>query len=157
MAFSALTLVAFAQKKLPNVQLKTIEGKPFETAQLAQEGKYTVVSFWATWCSPCKKELDAISEVYEDWQKQYGAELVAVSIDDARTAAKIPAMLAEKGWPYRVLLDSNRALQQAANVASVPHTIVVDGKGNVVYEHIGYQPGDEEELEKTLKSLSNKQ
>jgi cytochrome c biogenesis protein CcmG, thiol:disulfide interchange protein DsbE len=154
---SLLSVPVFAQHKtLPAVQVKTVEGQLYPLAELGKSGRITVVSCWATWCSPCKKELDTILEVYEEWQTAYNVDLVAVSVDDARTAAKIPAMVAEKGWPYRILVDNNRAFQQGANIASVPHTLLIDQQGHIVYEHVGYQPGDEVELEEKIKALARK-
>jgi len=148
------TFTAFAQNKtLPSANVKTLEGQSFNVQELGKTGKITVISFWATWCSPCKKELDAIKDYYPDWKKDYDMELVAVSVDDTRTAAKIPAMVKEKGWEYRILHDSNKEFQQTANVASVPHTLLLDAAGNIVYEHVGYAPGDELELEEKIKEL----
>ena len=121
--------------------------------RLDANGKITVIRFWATWCSPCKKELDAIMDYYEEWQEKYGVELVAISVDDARSAAKVPAMVKEKGWKYRVLLDPAKELQTAANIQAVPHTFVLDQNGNIVFEHNGYTPGDELELEELFKTL----
>ncbi|MBN8685280.1 MAG: TlpA family protein disulfide reductase [Chitinophagales bacterium] len=150
-----ITLSAFAQQKtLPVVNLKTTDGKTVSTKELATPGKITVVSFWATWCSPCKKELDAIMDYYPEWQSKYNMQLVAISVDDARTAAKIPSMVEEKGWEYSILIDSSKELQQALGVASVPFTLLIDQNGNVVFEHNGYAPGDELELEEKLKELS---
>lgn len=149
-----VAVVAFSQNKtLPSANVKTLEGQSLNVQELGKSGKITVISFWATWCSPCKKELDAIKDYYADWQKDYDMELVAVSVDDTRTAAKIPAMVKEKGWGYRILLDNNKEFQQTANVASVPHTLLLDASGNIVFEHIGYTPGDELELEEKMKAL----
>lgn len=154
LAVCLLAATGFAQSKsLPSATVKTLQGQPLNVTELGKSGKITVISFWATWCSPCKKELDAIKDYYEDWQKEYDMELVAISVDDTRTAAKIPAMIEEKGWEYRVLHDSNKEFQQTANVTSVPHTILLDQKGNIVFEHVGYNPGDELELEEQIKAL----
>lgn len=156
-AFAAMfTLIGLqAQNKtLPSANVKTLEGQSYNIQELAKSGKITVISFWATWCSPCKKELDAIKDYYEEWRSKYNMELVAVSVDDARTGAKVPAMVEEKGWEYRILWDNNKEFQQAINVNSVPHTLLLDANGQVVYEHIGYTPGDELELEERIKTLS---
>lgn len=149
-------VAAFAQKTLPSANVKTLEGQTINVQELGKTGKITVISFWATWCSPCKKELDAIADYYEDWQKDYDMELVAISVDDARSAAKVPGMVKEKGWTYRVLLDPARELQNAANIQAVPHTYVLDQSGNIIYEHNGYTPGDELELEELFKELKKK-
>jgi peroxiredoxin len=150
------TVAAFAQKTLPSANVKTLEGQTINVQELGKTGKITVISFWATWCSPCKKELDAIADYYEDWQKDYDMELVAISVDDARSAAKVPGMVKEKGWTYRVLLDPAKELQNAANIQAVPHTYVLDQSGNIIYEHNGYTPGDELELEELFKELKKK-
>ncbi len=150
------SVAAFAQKTLPSANVKTLEGQTINVQELGKTGKITVISFWATWCSPCKKELDAIADYYEDWQKDYDMELVAISVDDARSAAKVPGMVKEKGWTYRVLLDPARELQNAANIQAVPHTYVLDQSGNIIYEHNGYTPGDELELEELFKELKKK-
>jgi len=150
---AALALTAQENKRLAPAKLKTLEGQTIDAQEIPQEGRITVISFWATWCSPCKKELDAILDYYDEWKEKYNMELVAVSVDDSRTAAKVPAMVAQKRWPYRILHDFNKEFQITANVAQVPYTLVIDSKGNIVYEHTGYAPGDELELEEQLKML----
>jgi len=147
------TVAAYAQKTLPSANVKTLEGQTINVQELGKTGKITVISFWATWCSPCKKELDAIMDYYDEWQEKYGVELVAISVDDARSAAKVPGMVKEKGWKYRILLDPAKELQTAANIQAVPHTYVLDQNGVIIFEHNGYTPGDELELEDLFKEL----
>lgn len=147
------TVSAYAQKTLPSANVKTLEGQTINVQELGKTGKITVISFWATWCSPCKKELDAIMDYYDEWQEKYGIELVAISVDDARSAAKVPGMVKEKGWKYRILLDPAKELQTAANIQAVPHTYVLDQNGVIIFEHNGYTPGDELELEDLFKEL----
>ena len=154
----AAILVSFTtpnDKKLPNVQIKTLEGQAVNIQDYVGKGKPVVLSFWATWCAPCKKELDIISDMYPDWQEE-GVELLAITIDDARQLAKVPGMVASKGWEYTVLSDSKQELQRALNFQTVPQTFLVDGEGNIVYAHSGYQPGDEIELEDKIFALLEK-
>ena len=146
----------FAQKNLPNVNVKDLKGKTINIQDFAKNGKITVISFWATWCSPCKKELDAIADIYPDWQEEYGAEVVAVTIDNARAMAKVPGMVETKQWEYEILSDVNQDLQRALNFQSVPQTFLLDQKGNIVYSHTGYVSGDEYELEDKIKALAGK-
>jgi cytochrome c biogenesis protein CcmG, thiol:disulfide interchange protein DsbE len=143
----------FSQKTLPSANIKTMQGQSLNAQELGKSGKITIISLWATWCAPCKHELDAIKDYYEDWQKNYDMELVAISVDDARTAAKVPAMVEEKGWEYRILHDANKEFVNAANVTSVPYTLFLDRDGNIVYEHMGYSPGDELKFEEKLQEL----
>ena len=144
----------FAQKSLPSVNIKTLDGQSVDIQDYAKNGKITVLSFWATWCSPCKKELDAIADVYPDWVEEYDMELVAVTIDTRRALAKVGPMVQSKGWEYTILSDANKELQQALNFQTVPHTILLDQEGNIVYSHSGYVPGDEYELEDKIKKLA---
>lgn len=154
--FILMTAFVAVEKKIPSVELKTLEGRTVNIQDYVGKGKPVVVSFWASWCHPCKKELDAISEVYPDWQEEYGVEIVAITIDNARGMAKVPGIVSSKGWEYTVLSDSKQTLQQALNFQTIPQTFLVDGKGNIVYSHNGYNPGDEFELEDRIKEVVEK-
>ena len=132
---------------IPSVNVKTLEGKTVDIQDYIGKGNLTVLSFWATWCSPCKKEMDAISDLYPDWKADYGVEFIAVTIDNARALAKVPAMVNSKGWEYTILSDSNQDLQRALNFQTIPQTFLLDGSGKIIYSHSGYSPGDEYELE----------
>ncbi|MEI6311127.1 MAG: TlpA disulfide reductase family protein [Bacteroidota bacterium] len=144
----------FTEKSMPNITLSDINGKKVNVAELAKSGKVVVFSFWATWCIPCKKELTEINKVYEDWQKKYNVEVIAISIDDSRATAKVKTYVNGEGWDYQVLLDVNSDLKRAMGIQSVPYTAVVDKTGNIVYEHNSYVEGDELELEKKIAEYS---
>lgn len=155
---SALTFCfsfsAIGQNTLPDVNLKTLEGKTVSIKDYANNGKVTIISFWATWCTPCKKELDAISKVYDRWVTDYNVELVAVTIDDQRALPRVKPLINQKKWKYTILSDVKQDFQQAMSVQSIPHTYVIDAKGKIVYNHSGYLTGDEKKLEETLKALA---
>lgn len=144
------------QKQLPSVEVKTLDGQTVDLADYGKNGKVTVVSMWATWCTPCKKELDAIAEVYPDWVKDYGLELVAITIDTQRQLAKVKPLVESKGWEYTILSDANNQLRNALNFQTIPQTFLVDRTGQIVYTHSGYVPGDEYELEEQIKAAAGK-
>ena len=151
---SSLSLVA--QEKLnvfPSVDIKNIEGKIINTDEFDNGGKPIIVSFWATWCKPCAKELDAISEVYDEWQDETGVKLLAISIDDARNTAKIAPFANGKDWPYEIYLDANSDLKRALNVNAIPHTFLLNGKKEIVWQHTSYFDGDEDELFEEVQKL----
>jgi peroxiredoxin len=150
------TTVASAQKQVPDVEVKTLEGATVNLKDYAENGKITVISLWATWCSPCKKELDAIAEIYPDWVEEYDMELVAITIDTRRALAKVKPMVQTKGWEYIVLSDANNQLRNALNFQTIPQTYLIDQNGEIVYTHSGYVPGDEYELEDKIKALAKK-
>ena len=152
LAFIALPVLTKAQKILPKIILRSIDTKSVNVQDLGKE-QLTVISFWATWCVPCIKELDAISEVYDDWQEEINVKLVAVSIDDSRTISRVKPLVNGKGWEYDILLDTKHDFKRAMNVVNVPYLIVVK-KGKIVYKHSGYTSGSEYELYEKLIEFS---
>jgi len=149
---SSLSLSA-QDKTVPSVNLKDLSGKTINTADLDNDGQPYIINFWATWCSPCKRELNTIAEVYDDWVDETGVKIYAVSIDDSRTSRNVKPYVDGAAWDFEILLDENSDLKRAMGVAAPPYTFLVDGKGNITYQHIGYSPGDEEELYEKLLEL----
>ena len=133
------SLNVFSQDKIPNVDLKTMEGKTISFHEVTEKNNVVIISLWATWCVPCIKELDAISDVYEEWQKETGVELVAVSIDDSRTVKRVKSLIYGKGWDYQILLDTNNDLKRALGASTVPLTILIKNN-KIVLRHSGYSP-----------------
>lgn len=148
-----LSLTISAQDKIPNTQLKTLDGKTTNLQSIAENNDLIVVSLWATWCVPCKNELDAISEVYSDWQDETNVKLYAVSVDDSRTVKRVKPLVNGKGWDYEVLLDTNNDLKRALGASTVPLTLIIKN-GKIVYKHSGYTPGSEDDLFEEIKKHS---
>ena len=145
---------AFAQ--LPAVTLKTIDGQSVKVDTLNNGGKPFIIDFFATWCKPCLRELDAISEVYGDWQEETGVKIYAVSTDQAQNSQKVKPLISNHGWEYEVLLDPNEDFKRALGGQIIPFTIIVDGNGKIVYKHTGYTDGAEEELINKVRELIGK-
>jgi len=154
--FLAITLVNAMQAQvssLPSVTLKDLDGKDVNTADLSNDGKPVLICFWATWCSPCKKELNTYADYYEEWQKETGVKIYAVAIDDQRTVNSVKPYVNSVSWEYEILSDVNKTFSQAMGVNSPPHTFLLNGKGEIVWQHVGYTPGDEEEVREQLLKL----
>lgn len=148
--FLFCTIQANAQKEIPNITVKKLNGSSISMDEITSEKGVKIISFWATWCVPCINELDAINDVYEDWIDETNVELIAVATDDARTKKRIKPLINGKGWEYKILIDENQDLQRALNISVIPHVVVIkDGK--IVWRHTGYQPGAEDQLYDVVK------
>ena len=155
LAFCMMFLGLAAQNSdLPNITVKNLDGESVNVAELNNDGKPFVITFWATWCAPCLKEHNNLAEVYDDWVEETGVKIFAVSIDDARSTARMKPFVEGKGWPFEVLLDVNSELKRAMNVNMPPHTFLFDGDGKLVWQHSTYVDGSEDDLYQEILKLS---
>lgn len=158
-----LVISAFAQEVkekqypvLPSVDIKTLNGTVFNTKNIENDGNPIIISLWATWCRPCLEELFAISDVYEEWVEETGVKLYAISIDDSKTAARVAPFVNGKNWDFEVLQDINSDFKRAMNVVDVPFLCILNGKGEIVWQHTSYAPGGENEVYEELLKWKKK-
>jgi len=157
LAATNLVLLSQTAKNLPNVQIKNLENKIINTQDLFDGESLVILSFWATWCKPCIKELDAYNENIIDWTDETGVKLIAVSIDNTRSMSRVAPFVNGRGWEnIDFYLDPNEDFKRAMNVINVPHTLLFDGNGNILWQHTSYTEGDEYELYDVIKEKSSK-
>jgi len=149
----SFTIPGKSQSRLPSVILKSTEGEEVRLSDYAALKKPLIISFWATYCGPCLEEFEAVTDLYEEWKKEVDFEFIAVSIDDARSAAKVKSMASGKKWPFIILIDENQDVKRAMNVTDIPFCFIFDKYGKYVYRHAGYLPGDEFIMLKELKKI----
>lgn len=153
---TGLSLSAYSQtNELPSVDIQTIYGESFNTSGIDNDGNPVILSFWATWCKPCLTELNTINEVYYDWQDETGVKLVAVSIDNSRSSSKVLPMVNGKGWDYEVYLDPNGDFKRAMGVNMIPHTFLLNGDKEVVWQHTSFSEGGELELIERVRKVAD--
>ena len=141
-------------RPLPKVDVKTLDGRVVSTSTFENDGKPIIISFWATWCKPCIHELTTIADVYEDWQDETGVKLIAISVDNSRTSGGVLPMINGKDWDYEVYLDENKDFQRAMGVNLVPHTFILNGKGEIVWEHTAFTEGSELEMIEVIRKIA---
>lgn len=154
--FPAFCQEQSSSAELPAVDIRTLSGESFNTSEITNDGPI-FLSFWATWCKPCIKELMVIDENYVDWQDETGLKVIAVSIDDSKSVNRVAPFINGRGWEFDVLLDTNSDFKRAMNVINVPHSFILDRNGKIVWQHTSYSPGDEEEIYEIITELAENQ
>jgi len=114
-----------------------------------------VISFFASWCKPCKRELSAISEVYDDWKDETGVKIIAISIDQGQNSVKVKPFVDAEGWEFDILLDPNSEFLHAMGIQQIPHLLILDGSGNVVESRSGYTEGAENHIIEKLRQMKS--
>jgi len=160
-AFAAailFTVSVYAQDSaLPSTQIKDVNnGKKISFNDAIAPGKVTLISFWATWCVPCKKEIKNVREKMAGWQKEADFNYVTVSIDESRAEGLVRSYAKAQGWEFPYYIDPNGDLKRSLNFQNVPFTLIVDKNGKVAYTHTGYEEGGEEEVFAKVKELASK-
>ncbi len=146
---------AFAQSELPNTVIKNVStGKKVAFQETVEPGKVTLVSFWATWCVPCKKEIKNIREKMAGWKEQADFDFVTVSLDESRSEGLVRSYVKSQGWEFPAYIDPNSDLKRSLNFQTVPFTIIVDKAGKIAYMHSGYEEGAENEVFEKIKALA---
>ncbi len=161
LAFFILVLVvssAWGTKKIskaPNFSAPDLEGKKVELKTLLNDGP-VLISFWATYCKPCIKELDQLQKFYPEYKKK-GFEMLAVNVDGPRSVSRVKSKVKGLRWKFPVLFDTNKDLYRKYHVLGIPHTVLIDQKGNIRYTHTTYRSGDEKVIKEKIDKLFDEQ
>jgi len=139
---------------LPDTQIKDVNsGKKLPFNESIEKGKVTVISFWATWCVPCKKEIKNISLKLPAWKKEADFNYVTISIDEARAEGLVRTYAISQGWSFPFYMDPNSDLKRSLSFQNVPYTMIIDKNGKVAFTHSGYEEGGESEIWAKVKEL----
>ena len=127
----------------PDFTLKSLDGSSVTLSDL--RGQVVILDFWATWCSPCIEGLDHLEQMHEQYDAR---DVIVLAINIEETQDEVTAFISDHGYTFTVLLDMEASVSDAYGVAAIPHTVVIDGKGEV-HDIIG-GPTD---VENTLQRL----
>ena len=153
-ALLLLTFSVKAQKAFPTPTLADVSLQSVELSEFIGQGKPTVVAVWATWCYPCHMELDHMKSYLDKWEQEYGAKVLAISVDKRHMVNRINPLVKRKGWKYDILVDTEGKLQRALGFNSIPQMYILDGAGNIVREFTGYQNGRESQVDAVVAKLA---
>ena len=129
----------------PNFELRDLYGETWRLSD--QQGKVTLINFWATWCAPCRLEMPAIQERAD----QYPSDLAVLAVNFDESPEKVQSFMDELGLRFAVLLDPGAKVQDLYQVRGYPTSFFVDETGKVRFQHIGIL--SEEQLDRYLRDL----
>jgi len=158
--FITCLLVSYAHgakkiSKAPNFSAPNLDGERVELKTLLKQGP-VLISFWATHCKPCIKELNQLQKFYPDY-KEKGFEILAVDVDGPRSVSRVKSKVKGLKWKFPVVFDTNRDIYRKYHVLGIPHTVLIDGEGNIRYTHTTYRSGDEKIIKKKIEKLLDEQ
>jgi peroxiredoxin len=133
--------------RLPAVGVATLTGEPAEVARLAS-GRVALLSFWATWCDACDKEMDALNRLHAKTLEGHDAVVIGVAVGEDRE--KVAAFARRRGLRYAQVVDEHFALADALGQRRLPATVVVDRKGRIVYRGEALDAGSLEAMRKAI-------
>jgi peroxiredoxin len=139
--------------EISDFSLKDVDGQTRSLSEFL--GKYVIaISFWATWCEPCKKEMVQLNQLYEEY-KDKGLMVISISMDEPETQGEVRPYIKQRGYNYPILLDSETQVTNQLNPRrAAPLTMIINRDGKVVWTHESYVPGDEKLVEEQiLKAL----
>ena len=139
-----------SQNVSPNLTLKKMNGKSVKLSEYLNKGP-VLINFWATWCSPCKKEMVFLNQ-FERRYKDNGLSILSISIDSQKSLSHVRSYIRANNYTYDVFLDPNRQVFKKLNGNLMPTNVLIDKNGKVLWRHYGYIPGDEKNMDLELRS-----
>jgi peroxiredoxin len=125
-------------KPAPAFNLAALDGHRVSLADY--RGHHVIVTFWASWCGPCRMEMPLLTTFYKRGHElKADFEILAISVDSVREDAVQAA--AELKVPFPVLLDLDEKVSGPYGVEAIPTILVIDPQGNVGYAHTGLDTG----------------
>lgn len=148
LALTATPALAGAGDSAQGFSLRDIDNRPVALDDF--DGQVVVISFWATWCGPCKEEMPHLEKMYKELKAQ-GFVVLSISADDARSASMVKPFIKRQRYTFPVLLDKQSKVTGMYNPAkTLPYTVLIGRDGKVAWQHAGYTPGDEEHLKELV-------
>ncbi|MCL4477046.1 MAG: TlpA family protein disulfide reductase [Nitrospirae bacterium] len=139
-------------KKAPEFTLKDMNDKAVSLSSL--KGNVVLISFWATWCPPCRDEMPSLNKLYREYRNR-GLVVVAVSTDRSRSSVK--DFLGKNPVGFPVLMDSDSKVARQFKVFSLPTTFLLDRNGAIVQKYLGEEEWDSAKIRDKITTLLGSQ
>lgn len=134
---------------MPEFRLPDMNDKNVSLQDLLGKGPI-LIDFWADYCTPCKTAMPYLHELA---LKYDSLTVVLISIDAPKSVNKAKNYLKGKDYRFLPLFDTEKTLAKKLNVTNPPHSFILDREGNIVYTHLGFEPGTELHYEHHIRVL----
>jgi cytochrome c biogenesis protein CcmG, thiol:disulfide interchange protein DsbE len=149
-AIFALFAASAQAASAPDFELKNLDGDKVSLDDLLNRDKLLIIDFWNVGCKPCNELLPHLQDYYDKYKKD-GVEVVIISKDTPLTQAQVEPFFKSNGYSFEVLLDGDQEVSGDYGVKASPATFVINGDGDLIYQHYGYKSGQETEVEDIIK------
>ena len=136
---------------LPDLSVRLLDGKQVRLSALLEEGPL-LVSFWATWCAPCKKEMIFLEKFHQKYNEN-SFRVLAISTDSPKSMSKVKSYIRAKKYTFLVGIDPNQEIAKKMNALLMPTTLILNKDRKVSWYHQGFIPGDEKEIEAQIRAV----
>lgn len=132
----------------PNFTLTDMQGTSHSLSDY--RGKVVLLQFWATYCTPCRKEMPAMNNLIK---KMTGKPFEIVTINMAEPKQAVEKFIQEVPVDFTVLLDEAGGTIGQWKVFAAPANFILDQQGNIVYTLYGATEWDSEQMVSDLSAL----
>jgi Thiol-disulfide isomerase and thioredoxins len=146
-----LAVTSYSQDQFPDLDVLNELGETVNLQDYVKEGGPKLVSLWATWCGPCRTELNALKKVQAEWKEKYDLEIITVSLDVPSMVSKAKQMAKANGWNYTFLYDGNQEAAAKLKIRSIPYSWLIDEHGNILSKMNGYSPSYPQLVEQKME------
>ena len=151
MIFTAMYADKQRDIMLPDLSVRLLDGKQVRLSALLEEGPL-LVSFWATWCAPCKKEMIFLEKFHQKYNEN-SFRVLAISTDSPKSMSKVKSYIRAKKHTFLVGIDPNQDIAKKMNALLMPTTLILNKDRKVSWYHQGFIPGDEKEIEAQIRAV----
>lgn len=134
-----------------HLKFETLDGKEAKLSDYYSQGPL-LINFWALWCEPCRVEMKELQSLFSDFGDQ-GFTVLGINQDSPRSLSKVRSYVSGQRITYPVILDPSSKVFQKFNGQVIPLSLLFNQKGEIVYRHTGYLPGDELKLRAEIEKL----
>ncbi len=136
-----------AGAKAPEFTLRDVNDKPVSLSSL--NGSALLITFWATWCPPCRSEMPSLNRLY----KEYAARgLVVVAVATDRSVSSVKDFLSKHPVDFPVLIDSDSKVSRQFKVFSLPTTFLLDRNRAILQRFMGEEEWDSDPVRNQIKT-----